>query len=100
MTRTAQVVVIGGGQSELTAGYHLRRQGLDRVILRARTTGGTWQNTRDSLYLCSPAAPLLPPRSAMPPQVGQTHPDAQHVVEYLADQDGRPLSGMRRVGTG
>jgi putative flavoprotein involved in K+ transport len=57
VTRTSQVVVIGGGQSGLAAGHHLRRQGLDFVILDAQTTaGGAWQHTWDSLHLFSPAA--------------------------------------------
>lgn len=35
MTHQASVVVIGGGQAGLAAGYHLRRLGLDFVILEA-----------------------------------------------------------------
>lgn len=57
MTRTVDVVVIGGGQAGLAAGYHLRRQGVDFVILGAQSTpGGAWQHTWDSLRLFSPAA--------------------------------------------
>ncbi|MDG5808813.1 ArsO family NAD(P)H-dependent flavin-containing monooxygenase [Streptomyces ossamyceticus] len=90
MTRTAQVVVIGGGQSGLAAGYHLRRQGVDFVILDAQTTpGGAWQHTWDSLRLFSPAAYSSLPGRLMPPQTGETYPDAQHVVEYLADYEKR-----------
>ena len=33
MSEHADVVVIGGGQAGLAAGYHLRRAGLDFVIL-------------------------------------------------------------------
>ncbi|RPF39040.1 ArsO family NAD(P)H-dependent flavin-containing monooxygenase [Streptomyces sp. TLI_185] len=90
MTRTSQVVVIGGGQSGLAAGYHLRRLGLDFVILDAQTTaGGAWQHTWDSLHLFSPAAYSSLPGRLMPPQAGQEYPDAQHVVEYLADYEKR-----------
>ncbi|KOV35066.1 hypothetical protein ADK58_03635 [Streptomyces sp. XY152] len=35
MTQHTDVVVVGGGQAGLAAGYHLRRQGLDHVILDA-----------------------------------------------------------------
>ncbi|POX56471.1 pyridine nucleotide-disulfide oxidoreductase [Streptomyces sp. Ru71] len=85
MTRTAPVVVIGGGQSGLAAGYHLRRLGVDFVILDAQTTpGGAWQHAWDSLRLFSPAAYSSLPGRLMPPQAGATYPDAQHVVEYLA----------------
>jgi len=90
VTRTSQVVVIGGGQSGLAAGYHLRRQGLDFVVLDARTTpGGAWQHTWDSLHLFSPAAHSSLPGRLMPPQAGQEYPDARHVVEYLADYEKR-----------
>ncbi|MFF9817154.1 ArsO family NAD(P)H-dependent flavin-containing monooxygenase [Streptomyces sp. NPDC014006] len=90
MTRTAPVVVIGGGQSGLAAGYHLRRLGVDFVILDAETTpGGAWQHTWDSLRLFSPAAYSSLPGRLMPPQIGATYPDAQHVVEYLADYEKR-----------
>ncbi|MEU8868251.1 ArsO family NAD(P)H-dependent flavin-containing monooxygenase [Streptomyces umbrinus] len=90
MTRTSPVVVIGGGQSGLAAGYHLRRLGLDFVILDAQTTaGGAWQHTWDSLHLFSPAAYSSLPGRLMPPQTGRPYPDAQHVVEYLADYEKR-----------
>jgi putative flavoprotein involved in K+ transport len=83
-------VVIGGGQSGLAAGYHLRRLGVDFVIPDAETTaGGSWQHTWDSLYLVSPAACSSLPGRLMPPQTGQKYPDAQHVVEYLADYEER-----------
>ncbi|MFJ9865406.1 ArsO family NAD(P)H-dependent flavin-containing monooxygenase [Streptomyces sp. NPDC101165] len=101
MTRTSQVVVIGGGQSGLAAGYHLRRLGVDFVILDAQTTaGGAWQRTWDSLHLFSPAAYSSLPGRLMPPQAGATYPDAQHVVEYLADYEKRyelPLERPVRV---
>jgi putative flavoprotein involved in K+ transport len=85
-----QVVVIGGGQAGLAAGYHLRRLGLDFVILDAQATpGGAWQHAWDSLRLFSPAAYSSLPGRLMPPQTGQTYPDAQHVVEYLAAYEKR-----------
>ncbi|MGA6183496.1 FAD-dependent oxidoreductase, partial [Stenotrophomonas sp. NPDC077421] len=38
------VVVIGGGQAGLSAGYFLRRSRLSYVILDAETSpGGAWQ---------------------------------------------------------
>lgn len=84
------MVVIGGGQAGLAAGYHLRRLGLDFVILDAQATpGGAWQHARDSLRLFSPAAYSSLPGRLMPPQTGQTYPDAQHVVDYLAAYEKR-----------
>ncbi|GCB43222.1 ArsO family NAD(P)H-dependent flavin-containing monooxygenase [Streptomyces sp. NL15-2K] len=90
MTDRTQVVVIGGGQAGLAAGYHLRRLGLDFVVLDAQTTpGGAWQHAWDSLRLFSPAAYSSLPGRLMPAQSGETYPDAQHVVEYLADYESR-----------
>ncbi|MEU3228047.1 ArsO family NAD(P)H-dependent flavin-containing monooxygenase [Streptomyces sp. NPDC006976] len=85
-----QVVVIGGGQAGLAAGYHLRRLGVDFVILDAQSTpGGAWQHTWDSLHLFSPAAYSSLPGRPMPVQAGQTYPDAGHVVGYLAEYERR-----------
>lgn len=85
-----QVVVIGGGQAGLAAGYHLRRLGLDFVILDAQAAaGGAWQHAWDSLRLFSPAAYSSLPGRLMPAQTGQTYPDAQHVVAYLTDYEKR-----------
>ncbi|MEV7145142.1 ArsO family NAD(P)H-dependent flavin-containing monooxygenase [Streptomyces sp. NPDC093084] len=90
MTQTSQVVVIGGGQAGLAAGYHLRRLGLDFVILDAQpNAGGAWQYTWDSLRLFSPAAYSSLPGRLMPSQAGEAYPDARHVVEYLADYERR-----------
>ncbi|MGC0386686.1 ArsO family NAD(P)H-dependent flavin-containing monooxygenase [Streptomyces sp. SAI-129] len=90
MTQHTDVVVVGGGQAGLAAGYHLRRQGLDFVILDADPApGGSWQHMWDSLHLFSPAAYSSLPGRLMPAQVGETYPDAGHVVDYLTDYEKR-----------
>ncbi|MGW1088510.1 ArsO family NAD(P)H-dependent flavin-containing monooxygenase [Streptomyces sp. NPDC002596] len=90
MTHTVDVVVIGGGQAGLAAGYHLRRNKLDFVILDAQSTpGGAWQHTWDSLHLFSPAAFSSLPGRIMPAQPGQEYPGAAHVVQYLTDYEQR-----------
>lgn len=90
MTRRVEVVVAGGGQAGLAAGYHLRRQGLDFVVLDADPApGGAWQHMWDSLHLFSPAAHSSLPGRLMPARPGETYPDAGHVVEYLADYEKR-----------
>ena len=90
MRPDTDVVVIGGGQSGLAAGYHLRRLGVDFVILDAQSTsGGAWQHTWESLHLFSPAAYSSLPGRLMPPQPGETYPDAAHVVSYLTDYEER-----------
>ncbi|MET7889984.1 ArsO family NAD(P)H-dependent flavin-containing monooxygenase [Streptomyces mirabilis] len=90
MTRTTQVVVVGGGQAGLAAGYHLRRLGVEFVILDAQAApGGAWQYTWDSLHLFSPAAFSSLPGWLMPTQAGAEYPDAAHVVSYLRDYEKR-----------
>ncbi|MFE5493936.1 ArsO family NAD(P)H-dependent flavin-containing monooxygenase [Streptomyces virginiae] len=90
MTRRTDVVVIGGGQSGLAAGYHLRRLGVEHVILDAEAApGGAWQHTWDSLRLFSPAPYSSLPGRLMPSQPDEPYPDAAHVVGYLTDYEKR-----------
>ncbi|MGC4947124.1 ArsO family NAD(P)H-dependent flavin-containing monooxygenase [Streptomyces sp. DT224] len=90
MRHQTEVVVVGGGQAGLAAGYHLRRQRLDFVILDAQTgRGGSWQHMWDSLHLFSPAEHSSLPGRLMPAQAGETYPGAGHVVDYLADYEQR-----------
>ncbi|HET6560871.1 MAG TPA: NAD(P)-binding domain-containing protein [Marmoricola sp.] len=45
-------IVIGAGQGGLSASYHLRRHGLDHVVLDADAApGGAWQHRWDSLTM-------------------------------------------------
>ncbi|MFI0799259.1 putative flavoprotein involved in K+ transport [Amycolatopsis lurida] len=100
MTGTAQVVVIGGGQAGLAAGYCLRRAGLDFVILDAQAQpGGAWSHGWDSLRLFSPARHSLLPGWPMPPYPGPGYPTAGHVVEYLAAYEKRYALPIRRAET-
>ncbi|WP_326754131.1 ArsO family NAD(P)H-dependent flavin-containing monooxygenase [Streptomyces hirsutus] len=90
VTRACDVVVIGGGQAGLAAGYHLRRQGIDFTILDADPApGGSWQHMWDSLHLFSPADHSSLPGRLMPTRLGETYPDAGHVVDYLTDYEKR-----------
>jgi putative flavoprotein involved in K+ transport len=51
-----QTVIIGAGQSGLSVGYHLARQGVPFVILEAnQRVGDTWRKRWDSLRLFTPA---------------------------------------------
>ncbi|MEV7214089.1 ArsO family NAD(P)H-dependent flavin-containing monooxygenase [Kitasatospora cineracea] len=85
-----QVLVVGGGQAGLAAGYYLRRAGLDFEILDASTApGGSWQHSWDTLRLFSPAAHSSLPGRPMPGQPGQEYPDAAHTAAYLADYEKR-----------
>ncbi|WP_344265733.1 ArsO family NAD(P)H-dependent flavin-containing monooxygenase [Streptomyces sodiiphilus] len=90
MTARTDVVVIGGGQAGLAAGYYLRRTGLDFVILDAQDApGGAWRHMWDSLRLFSPAEHSSLPGRPMPPQPGRTYPDASHVIGYLKEYEER-----------
>lgn len=83
------VVVIGGGQSGLSAGYFLRRGGMDFEILDAHDRpGGAWPDAWDSLRLFSPASMNSLPGWPMPPFAGG-YPSRDHVVDYLAQYEQR-----------
>ena len=90
------VVVIGGGQAGLAAGYYLRRAGLRFVILDDQPTpGGAWPKTWPSLTLFSPA-----PFSSLPgwpmPNWPNGFPPARHVVDYLHAYEQRYELPVRR----
>lgn len=99
MPSPVDVVVIGGGQSGLAVGYHLRRHDrvtsdadrrLSFVILDSqRGPGGAWQEAWDSLHLFSPASYSSLAGWPMPPWRGAGNPDAAHVVRYLAAYEDR-----------
>ena len=89
------VVVVGGGQAGLAAGYHLRRAGLgpgdDFVILDASDRpGGAWPSMWSSLRLFSPSEYSSLPGRLMPPWTADDgFPPKQHVVDYLTDYERR-----------
>ncbi|HWX49976.1 MAG TPA: NAD(P)-binding domain-containing protein [Roseomonas sp.] len=83
------VVVIGGGQSGLAAGYFLRRGDIDFEILDAHDRpGGAWPDAWDSLRLFSPAQMSSLPGWPMPPSAGG-YPTRDHVVDYLTQYEQR-----------
>ena len=87
--RSADVVVVGGGQAGLAAGYFLRRTGLSFVILDAGTRpGGAWAHAWDSLTLFSPALWSSLPGHPMPGGVAR-YPSRDETVAYLTDYERR-----------
>ncbi|CAO0826748.1 hypothetical protein SMICM17S_03728 [Streptomyces microflavus] len=90
MTHVVDVVVIGGGQAGFAAGYHLRRQNLDFVILERPALTG--RRVAAHMGLAPPVLPgrvLLLPGWLMPAQDGAEYPDAHHAVEYLTAYEER-----------
>ena len=52
---SVETVVVGGGQAGLATGYHLKRLGLDHVILdENEQVGAAWRNRWESLRLFTP----------------------------------------------
>ncbi len=83
MTTVYDVLVIGGGQAGLAAGYHLRQAGLSFAILEgAADVGGSWPHYYGSLRLFSPVS-----RSSLPglpfPGSRDHYPARDEVVAYL-----------------
>jgi putative flavoprotein involved in K+ transport len=77
------VVVVGGGQAGLSIAWHLKRQGLQFVVLEAGSElGHTWRDRWDSLKLFTPAEyDGLP---GMPfPAPADTYPTKNPVADYL-----------------
>lgn len=95
-TTSTEVVVIGGGQAALAAGYYLRRAKLDFVILDDQPgPGGSWQNYWPSLRLFSPAQYSHLPGWPMPPWP-DGFPPASHVVDYLTAYESKYDLPVRR----
>ena len=88
MTRTARVVVIGGGVVGVATLYHLARKGWQDVLLLERkelTAGVTWH-----------AAGLLPLFN-MSYSVGQLHKYSVQLYRSLQEETGQDV-GLRPVG--
>src|SRR5690606_10812835 len=78
-----EVVVIGAGQAGLSASYHLRRNGIEHVVLdRDDGPGGAWQHRWPGLRLESVHG--IHPRHGTPvPLSIPCGPAAQAVSEYV-----------------
>ncbi|MBT2233482.1 ArsO family NAD(P)H-dependent flavin-containing monooxygenase [Nonomuraea sp. NEAU-A123] len=97
--RAVDVLVIGGGQAGLAAGYYLRRAQADFVILDAQDRpGGAWRHAWPSLSLFSPAQYSSLPGRMMPTPSGGSYPSTEDTVAYLTDYEQRyDLPVMRPV---
>jgi putative flavoprotein involved in K+ transport len=53
--RRTTVAIIGGGQAGLSTSWHLKRDGVDHVVLEAKTLGHEWRDRRwDNFTLVTP----------------------------------------------
>lgn len=87
------VVVIGGGQSALAAGYYLRRTPLRFALLDdPPEPGGAWRHAWPSLRLFSPAQWSSLPGWLMPRDPDDApdgYPSREAVLRYLAEYERR-----------
>ena len=95
-SRTATVVVIGGGQSGLSAGYHLKRRGFVSaltdepgtrtfvVLDAAPAPGGAWQQRWESLRMATVNGIFDLPGFPKPP-IDPASPSRVAVPHYFAD---------------
>jgi putative flavoprotein involved in K+ transport len=76
-------IIIGGGQAGLAAGYHLKRRGLEFLILEANShIGDSWRSRWDSLRLFTPA--LYDGLDGMPfPTPAHYFPTKDEMGDYL-----------------
>jgi putative flavoprotein involved in K+ transport len=80
----AETVVIGGGQSGLAVGYHLRRRGVPFLILdENQNVGDVWRRRWDSLRLFTPARYSSLPGMVFPGSPS-TYPTKDQTAEYFA----------------
>ncbi|MCV0402868.1 MAG: NAD(P)/FAD-dependent oxidoreductase [Chloroflexi bacterium] len=99
MNRSFETVVIGGGQTGLSAGHHLAKRGVDFVILEGRQRiGDIWRSRWESLKLYSPARHDGLPGMKFPGRGGH-FPTGGEMADYLesyADRQQLPVrTGVR-----
>jgi len=97
MPADLDVVVIGGGQAGLAAGYFLRRTGLSFAILDDQpASGGAWTHDWESLTLFSPAQWSSLPGWPMPGRSAGDYPPRDAVIAYLTAYEARYELPVRR----
>ncbi|MEV6846153.1 FAD-dependent oxidoreductase [Actinoplanes sp. NPDC051411] len=93
------IVVIGGGQAGLSAGYHLKRRGLDFVILDAGATpGGAWSHRWESLRMATVNGIFDLPGLPKPP-LDPAEPSRTAIPRYFADFEAANRLPIRRPVT-
>ena len=81
----AEVIVVGGGQAGMAAGYYLSQAGIGFLILDAGSKAGdAWRQRWDSLELFTPARYSSLPGLAFPGDPGH-YPGKDEVADYMQD---------------
>jgi cyclohexanone monooxygenase len=89
--REAQVLIVGGGFGGLLAGAHLRRQGVDDIVIvdRAGDFGGTWYWNRYPGVRCDVEAyvyvPLLEETGFVPSEKYAKGAEIQHQCRLIGE---------------
>lgn len=82
-------IVIGAGQAGLSASFHLRRLGVDHVVLDANARpGGAWQHRWQSLTMHDVHGVAALPSLEVPPAVAD-EPAREFVADYFAEYEHR-----------
>jgi len=82
-TRRAEVIVVGGGQAGMAAGYYLAQAGIPFLILDAGAAAGeSWRQRWDSLELFTPARYSSLPGMRFPGDPGH-YPGKDEVAGYM-----------------
>jgi putative flavoprotein involved in K+ transport len=102
-----ETLVIGGGQAGLATSYHLKRMGMDNLILDENDeVGAAWRNRWDSLRLFTPGRyDGLPgmrypgPRNSLPSKDGVADYRADYLVRFqLPIRNGIRVTRVSRDG--
>lgn len=97
-TRRAEVIVAGGGQAGMAAGYYLAQAGIPFLILDAGAAAGeSWRQRWDSLELFTPARYSSLPGMRFPGDPGH-YPGKDEVAGYMQAY-ARALALPVRYGT-
>lgn len=91
------VIVIGGGQAALAAGFYLRRTGLEFTLVDDQAQpGGAWRHGWPSLRLFSPARHSSLPGWLMPDAANGIYPTRDETIAYLTEYERRYALPIRR----
>lgn len=84
--RQTDVVVIGGGQAGISLSFHLKRRGIDHVVIERDRPFSSWANRWDGFRTNTPnwmnTLPMLPP-DVFPSDDGSAFASREELLDYL-----------------